>query len=96
MAWIQVVMSKVSSFTIAGIDCWFNSQDHRPPHFHARRKGQWHVRVFFLMPKSGMIEPVTRHLARMAKADRNALREMGAAHREELLGEWEEKVHHNE
>jgi len=89
-------MGKVSSFAIEGVDCWFYSQDHRPPPFHARRRGQWHVRVFFLKPKSGMIEPVTNHLDRMTRADRNNLCEMAAARREELLGEWEEKVHHDE
>jgi hypothetical protein len=86
-------MGKVSSFTIAGVDCWFYSHEHRPPHFHARRKGQWHVRVFFLMPESSMIERVQSHVGRMTKADRNALCERAALHRAELLGEWEQKVY---
>jgi hypothetical protein len=86
-------MGKVSSFTIPGVDCWFYSHEHRPPHFHARRKGQWHVRVFFLMPESGMIEQVQGHASRMTKADRKALCEMAALHRAELLGEWEQKVY---
>jgi len=85
-------MGRVSSFTLAGIDCWFYSHEHRPPHFHARRKGQWHVRVFFQMPESGMIEPVQSHIDRMTKADRSALCKMAALHRAQLLEEWEEKV----
>lgn len=85
-------MGKVSSFHLEGVDCWFYSHEHRPPHFHARRKGQWQVRVFFLMPKAGMIEQVKGHAGRMTKADRDTLREMAALYREELLGEWEQKV----
>jgi hypothetical protein len=86
-------MGKVGSFTIAGVDCcWFYSHEHRPPHFHARRKGRWHVRVFFQMPESDMIEPIWSHAGRMTRADRNALCEMAARHRAQLLEEWEEKV----
>ena len=85
-------MGKVGSFTMAGVDCWFYSHEHRPPHFHARRKGLWHVRVFFLLPESDMIEQVRGPASRMAKTDRNALCKMAALHRAQLLGEWEEKV----
>lgn len=85
-------MGKVSSFTLAGVDCWFYSHEHRPPHFHARRVGQWHVRVFFLLAEAGMIEQVKSHEGRMSRADRKALCEMAARHRAELLAEWEEKV----
>ena len=41
-------MSRVESFSVPGVECWFYSNDHRPPHFHARRRGEWSVRVFFL------------------------------------------------
>ena len=85
-------MGRVGSFTITGVDCWFYSHEHRPPHFHARRKGQWHVRVFFQMPESDMIEPVKSHTGRMTRADREALCQRAASHRAQLLGEWEEKV----
>jgi hypothetical protein len=89
-------MGKVSSFIVAGVDCWFYSHEHRPPHFHARREGQWHVRVFFLMPPSRMIERVKSHASRMAKADRKALCQMAALHRAQLLEEWEQKVSYDD
>ena len=41
-------MAKLECFTIGGIELWFYSNDHLPPHFHAKRKGQWEVRVNFL------------------------------------------------
>jgi hypothetical protein len=85
-------MGKVSCFDLEGIYCWFNSLEHRPPHFHARRKGQWHVRVFFLNAESNMIERAKGPEGRMGKNDRNALCEQARLNREKLLGEWEQKV----
>ncbi len=43
-----------------------------------------------------MIQQVKGHTSRMTKADRDALCEMAASYRAELLGEWGEKVHHDE
>ena len=34
---------------MGGLGVWFNSSGHRPPHVHARREGEWGLRVFFLM-----------------------------------------------
>lgn len=85
-------MGKVSSFSIEGIYCWFNSQEHRPPHFHARRKGEWHVRVFFQMPRAQMIEQAKGPGERMSRADERGLLDMAEQCREALLKEWEKKV----
>ena len=84
-------MGKIDCFRIEGIDCWFWSSDHRPPHFNARRKGQWEVRVFFMNKKSEMIEQGIRS-GRISKAHRKMLSDMAEQHREELLKEWEKKV----
>ncbi len=40
-------MGKVESIKVHGLDLWFNSSDHLPPHFHARRPGDWEIRVYF-------------------------------------------------
>ncbi len=37
-------MGRVDAFAIGGLDLWFNSHDHGPPHFHARRPGDAHNR----------------------------------------------------
>lgn len=85
-------LGKVQAFSIEGLDLWFNSIDHRPPHFHARSPGRWEIRVYILEctknqfkyeVKWGMI-PIRRH--------REELREMVLAHRVALLEEWERKV----
>jgi hypothetical protein len=88
-------MGKVGCFDLEGVYCWFNSLEHRPPHFHARRKGQWHVRVFFLNTESEMIERAKGPEGRMSKNDRNALCAKARRNREQLLEEWEEKVNEN-
>ena len=86
-------MGRVEAFSpLGGIRCWFYSQDHRPPHFHAEKRGQWHVRVYFLLLKDAMLEQVRGPRGLMSSADRNALVDVAELYREELLKEWEEKV----
>ena len=41
-------MGKVEAFTLEGLELWFNSSDHLPPHVHIKRRGKWEIRVFFL------------------------------------------------
>ena len=85
-------MGKVSSFNLEGIYCWFNSQEHKPPHFHAKKKGQWHVRVYFLEKKSNMIERAKGPRGRVKRVDKNAICDMAELYRGELLKEWEKKA----
>ncbi len=42
-------MGKVEAFALEGLELWFNSSDHDPPHIHVTRRGKWEIRVFFLM-----------------------------------------------
>ena len=76
---------------------WFYSNDHEPPHFHAKRKGEWEYRVNFLQPVGEMFELIrSTKKAQMSKADREHLAEMVEKHRFELLREWEQKVNRHE
>ncbi|WP_165073158.1 DUF4160 domain-containing protein [Paludisphaera rhizosphaerae] len=83
-------MSKVDCFEIDGLQCWFYSNDHDPPHFHVKRRGEWEMRVYFAEGEARMFElkwgnrPGTRLLRRLA--------ELVAAHRIQLQAEWEAKV----
>ncbi len=87
-------MAKLTSFSIDGMDLWFWSHDHDPPHFHAKRKGEWETKVKFLENADGMFEVVqTIKKKGISKADLKLLPEMVEEHRPELLKEWEEKVH---
>ena len=89
-------MGKVSCFNLYGIDCWFWSQDHRPPHFHAKKKGCWEVQVYFLKTRNDMIVRVQGGLrGRISSTDANALRDKAEQYRAELYIEWEKKVRYN-
>src|SRR5437773_30378 len=38
----------VVAFSIAGLKCYFGSNDHFPQHFEVLKRGNWVIRVFFL------------------------------------------------
>jgi hypothetical protein len=87
-------MGKVTSIRIEGIDCWFYSQDHRPPHFHAKKRGEWHFKVWFLRSEGTMLERAKGPQGRITIRDKRLLQKMAALHRAELLKEWEQKVNY--
>ena len=72
---------------------WFFSNDHLPPHFHAKRKGQWEVRVYFLESRtSEMFNVVWPRGKEIPRSDTKLLEEMVFEYRIEILEEWEAKV----
>lgn len=86
-------MGSVDSIAVAGLELWFNSNDHLPPHFHAEKTGEWEVRVYFLREQREMFE--TKWTARRGRPSRGDLKELATlveTHRAELLAEWEQKV----
>jgi len=87
-------MATLKSFAIAGLKLWFYSNDHEPPHFHAKRKGEWELRVNFLEKGESMFEVIWRKSKKTAipARDRKRLVEMVESHRLEILKEWEQKV----
>jgi Domain of unknown function (DUF4160) len=86
-------MAKVTSFSIVGMKLWFYSNDHEPPHFHAKRDGEWEYKVKFLEPVNNMFELVrSAKKAQMARTDRELLRALVERHRLQILREWEQKV----
>lgn len=89
-------MGDVDCFRIEGVKCWFSSQDHRPPHFHAKKRGEWHVRVWFLRKQEDMLERGPGPRGRISSLDRKTLLQMAADHRPALLEEWEQKVKHDD
>lgn len=85
-------MAKLECFTINGISLWFWSNDHKPPHFHAKRAGKWEVRVYFLEESAANMLDVMWGEKAFTAADKKALAKMVAAHRANILEEWELKV----
>ncbi len=86
-------MANLTCFSIAGIKLWFYSSDHEPPHFHAKRRGEWEYKVLFLEAPENMLELVwAKKKKRISKADRELLENAIEAHRFDILREWEQKV----
>lgn len=86
-------MGKVEAFALEGLELWFNSSDHLPPHVHVKRRGEWEIRVFFLHCTDSQLE-FNRKWGRKDPAApvQAAIRKAVVEHRAELLGEWEGKV----
>ena len=82
-------MAKVTAFEIPGLATWFWSMDHEPPHFHAKRAGEWEVRVRFLLDSSEMIEVVWNKAPLNARL-RRQLVSLAESHRGELLAQWDQ------
>jgi len=90
-------MAKLECFGVPGMQMWFYSNDHEPPHFHAKRRGEWEYKVNFLLPTDEMFQLVgSTKKSQMSKGDRQLLEQMVEEHRFEILREWEEKVNPHE
>lgn len=85
-------MARVSAFVINGLKLWFWSADHEPPHFHAKKMGEWEVRVNFLLPVGDMIE-VKWNERPLPKRRIDEICRLAEAHRVELLEQWEGLAH---
>jgi hypothetical protein len=86
-------VGKVAAVAIAGLELWFNSDDHLPPHLHAEKSGEWEVRVYFLRDRAEMFD--TKWTTRPGRPSRGELRDLAAlveGSRAALLAEWEQKV----
>jgi len=83
-------MGKVEVISINGVDLVFFSNDHNPPHFHAKKAGEWEYRVYF-MRSENMLEAKWEE-QRMTGKLRRELIELVVANRLALLTEWEAKV----
>jgi hypothetical protein len=78
---------------VAGIELWFNSNDHLPPHFHAEKLRVWEVRVFFLREPEEMIEVVySAKVRRPGKADLKEIIALVETNRANLYAQWEKVV----
>jgi Domain of unknown function (DUF4160) len=82
-------LAQVKAFRIAGIQCWFYSNDHRPPHFHAKRRGEWEARVYFLEAGESLFEMLAWS-GPMSRQDSERIAQKVDAHRDALLAEWEQ------
>ena len=84
-------MTTIRLFRIAGVKLWFWSADHNPPNFHAKRQGEWEVRVHFLLDPDEMIETIWENKHPSPRVLKKLVR-LAEKHRVQLLEEWE-RIH---
>lgn len=89
-------MGDVDAFTLAGLKCYFGSEDHYPQHFEVLRRGRWRIRVFFLQTnrKRGLAFEYKKapRKAEISPQDEADLLAMVLKHKRKLLREWNLKV----
>lgn len=89
-------MGKVDCLSIDKCECFFNSSDHRPSHFHVKNvQDKWEIRVYietttkdelhfdFKFPKSG--KEINSKIQR-------EIRTKVVDNRKDLIEEWSNKV----
>ena len=82
-------MATVRAFSIDDIETWFHSGDHEPPHFHAKRKGEWEVRVYFLRSPSEMID-IKWNKKKRRPNGLKTICSLAEENRIQLLEQWEQ------
>ena len=83
-------MATVTAFQIHELKIWFWSNDHEPPHFHAKRSGEWEVKVSFMLDQLEMVEIESWSKKQPSKKVLKELTTLAQAHRIALLEQWEE------
>jgi len=89
-------LGDVDAFSLAGLKCYFGSNDHYPQHFEVLKSGKWVIRVFILRSskKRGLNwNYKTRWQgAALHATEEQEILEMVLAHKRHLLNEWNSKV----
>lgn len=83
-------MATVIAFQINGLKIWFWSNDHEPPHFHAKKAGEWEVKISFMLDQSEMVELESWSKKSPSKKVVKELTSLAEAHRIALLQQWQE------
>lgn len=84
-------MAKIDCFEIPGLECWFWSNDHNPPHFHVKREGEWELKVNFLENDDEKMFELEWGDLPKSKV-RKGIKALVNANRPALLVEWAAKV----
>ena len=84
-------MAKLKCIAVDGVRLWFWSDDHNPPHFHAKRAGEWELKVKFMESSTAeMFELVKGN--KVPTAYTKLLEKLVTENRLSILDEWEKSV----
>ena len=65
---------------------------HLPPHVHVRRRGEYELRIYFLLCTNQTLVYDVKWGKEPAAKVRDELRDLAVANRVALIDEWERKV----
>lgn len=80
---------------LTGIDIRFYPNDHAPEHFHARKAGEWEIKVYFLVSSATNLEYEVKWTLKSkgpSNKDIERLCQYVEQHSNSLAHEWETKV----
>ena len=81
-------MGKVDVFSVPGVEMWFWSADHVPPHFHVKKTGEWEISVHILETQEHQLSYELKWGAGPSGKTQRTLAKLVVKYREVLYGEW--------
>ena len=89
-------MGKIEEFSLKGLQAFFRSSDHHPPHFHVKKAGRWEIRVYILTSSKNGLDysfkfPKNKSVSLTSKEEK-AILGFVTSNREKLLLDWSTQV----
>lgn len=89
-------MGKIGGFNLNGLEAFFQSGDHRPPHFHVKKKGEWEIRVYIATTTKSNLDYSFKFPKNNSKTidskEKEKIINFVINKRESLLVDWETQV----
>ncbi len=90
----------MTTFAISGLEIFFHTLDHCPPHVHVLKSGEWEIRIDLdrTSKANGLIYNVKfpkrlpKGYSPLTSKERKELLEHVIKHKAALLKQWQEKV----
>jgi hypothetical protein len=89
-------LGRIEGFSFQGLQAFFRSNDHRPPHFHVKKPGSWEIRVYILTSSKNRLDysfkfPKNNSVILTSQQEK-AIFDFVASNREKLLSDWQTQV----
>ncbi len=89
-------MGRIEYLNYQGLQAFFRSNDHHPPHFHIKKAGIWEIRVYILTSSTNGLDysfkfPKNQSVILTPKDKKTNLLFV-TSNREKLLLDWETQV----
>lgn len=94
--WENFYLGRIEEFNLKGLQAFFRSSDHHPPHFHVKKPGMWEIRVYVLTSSKNELDysfkfPKNNSIDLTSK-EKKAILAFITSNREKILIDWSTKV----